>query len=132
MRLDPAHNSGFSLIETVIGLALLAAILLATAGLVATVPRELQRVAARREATRALEATLESLRAGLLPPTSGIVEPTLFRWTQPRRPAAEGLRLWLSTEPTTPAGLYRVTLRARYTVHHQPQERSIETLTWRP
>ena len=126
------RNSGFTLIESLIGLTLLAAILLATASLLATVPREVRRVEARREATRALEAALESLRAGQLPIATGIVDAQFYGWTQPPRPAAAGLRLWLRTEPISPPGLYRVTVRARYSIHHRPQERSIETLAWRP
>ncbi len=130
-RLAP-RASGFSLIETLIGLTLLAAILLATASMVAVVPREIHRVAARREATRALEATLESMRAGQLPAASGVVEPNLYRWTQPQPPTAKGLRLWINTEPIAPPGLFRVTVRARYSVHHQVVEQAVETLTWRP
>ncbi len=135
MRLDAkpaARSSGFTLIEALIGLTLLAAILLATASLLAAVPREVHRVDARREATRALEATLESLRTGQLPATDGIVDADIYGWTRTGRSAAAGLRLWLHIEPISPPGLYRVTVRARYSTHRQPHEQSIETLAWRP
>ena len=135
MRLESSSHgasAGFTLIESLIGLTLLAAILLTTISLLISVPRAMHRVAARREASRALGATLESLRDGNLPATDGLVEPSTYTWTQPSQPTAKGLRLFLHTEAISPPGLFRVTVMARYSTHHMQSEQSVETLAWRP
>lgn len=133
-RPPPASHraAGFGLVEALIALTLLAGILLATAGLFAAVPRELRRLEARREATRAIEATLESLRAGLLPAANGAVSPSVYVWTLPERPRAEGLQLWLRSDPGSAPGLFEVEVHARYEVLHRVQDRRVATQVYWP
>ena len=132
LRRTGRHQAGFGLVETMIGLTLLGVTLLLTAGLLATLPRELTRIDARHEAHRAMGAALESLRAGEITATSGKIQPVLYEWVQARPPAAQGLRLWLHTEATETPGLYDVEVQARYLVHRQPVEKRVVTRIWRP
>lgn len=114
---------GFTLVETLVALALLTLALLLGLGLVLQHPRIVHRLDAQREAVHLLEATLEALRAGGIPLASQTLPPA-----GPRKVA-------LSIEVTpasTPPGLYRVQVRAAWQVQGQPKERSVETLVWRP
>ncbi len=129
---DRRTGSGFGLIEAIIALSLLGVALLLSASLLATLPREINRLEARREATRALGAVLESLRAGEIPATTGRVAPELYNWVQANPAAASDLLLWVTTEPTASPGRFNVRVRARYTVEHRQVERQIETEVWRP
>lgn len=114
---------GFTLIETLVALVLLALTLLLGLGLVLQHPRIVRRLDAQREALHAMEAALEALRAEALPLESQDLPPVGAR------------RMALSVEVTpegNPPGLYRVVVRVRYEVEGQARERRVETLLWRP
>lgn len=114
---------GFTLVETLVALALLTLALLLGLGLVLQHPRIVHRLDAQREALHALEATVEALRAGALPLVSQDLPPV-----GPRK-----LTVSIQIAPEGyPPGLYRVRVSARYVVATQSRERSVETLLWRP
>jgi type II secretory pathway component PulJ len=84
-----------------------------------------RRMHAHLEATRAIETTLENLRAGVLPLESGPV----------RLPAAaqksEAMVVWLEVDrKTEPAGLAEVLVEARYVVGPRTLSRGIRTMVW--
>jgi len=122
--------AGFSLIETLVALAVLAVVLLTGVGLLANHRRALERLAAGREATAAVGAVLEGVRAGavaldpdagpavLPPPVAGV--------------RAQGLRLSVETRETGAPGLWEVEVRAVYLAAGAPGRRSVETMVWRP
>lgn len=122
--------TGFSLIETLVALAVLTLVLLAGVAAVTHHRRALVRLAAEREATAAVGAVLEGIRAGavplspdggpasLPPPIAGI--------------RARGLRLWVETRKTPDHGLWEVEVRASYLAVGAPRQRSVKTLVWRP
>jgi prepilin-type N-terminal cleavage/methylation domain-containing protein len=113
---------GFTLVETLVALALLTLALLLGLSLVLQHPRIVRRLDAQREAIHTLEATLELLRARALPLTSQTLRPG-----GPRK-----LALSIQVTPEGyPPGLYRVQVRAAYQVGGEPRERSVETLLWR-
>jgi prepilin-type N-terminal cleavage/methylation domain-containing protein len=114
---------GFTLVETLIALALLTLTLLLGLGLVLQHPRIVRRLDAQREALHAMEAALEALRAGALPLVSQDLPPVGLHRTA----------LTVRIEPAgSPPGLYRVEVRARYQVEGQTRERKVESLVWRP
>lgn len=113
---------GFTLVETLVALALLTLALLLGLGLVLQHPRIVRRLDAQREAIHSLEVTLEALRAGGLPLVSQTLPPI-----GPRK-----LALSIQVTPEGyPPGLYRVLVRAAWQVEGQPRERAVETLLWR-
>ncbi len=113
---------GFTLVETLIALALLTLALLLGLGLVLQHPRIVRRLDAQREAIHTLETTLELLRAGALP---------LESRTLPVSPRKIALSIQVAPEGYPP-GLYRVQVRAAWQVEGRPRERTVETLLWRP
>lgn len=114
---------GFTLVETLVALALLTLALLLGLGLVLQHPRIVRRLDAQREAIHTLEATVEALRAGAIPLSSQTLPPV-----GPRK-----LALSIHVAPEGyPSGLYRVQVRAAWQVEGQPRERAVETLVWRP
>lgn len=114
---------GFTLVETLVALALLTLALLLGLGLVLQQPRIVRRLDAQREAIHSLEATIEALRAGALPLASQNLPPV-----GPRR-----MTISIQVAPEGyPPGLNRVQVSARYLIQGQPRERAVETLLWRP
>jgi prepilin-type N-terminal cleavage/methylation domain-containing protein len=122
------HDSGFTLVESLVALTLLAIALLLGLGLMVQQPAVVRRVDAHRQALRAMEATLEALRAGALPLISTQVT------ASPALPAElpSGLAVWIEVAPIAPPGLHQVTVRARYPAAGRVVERRIETLVFRP
>jgi prepilin-type N-terminal cleavage/methylation domain-containing protein len=118
---------GFSLIEALVALAILALALLLGLGLIFQQKRTILRLQARSEADAALSEALERLRSGSLPPSSGPVPVTV---------AAEAARdlavVMLVTPAEPPADLYLGRLLVRYTVAGEPEARTVETMFWRP
>jgi prepilin-type N-terminal cleavage/methylation domain-containing protein len=122
--------AGFSLIETLVALAVVASVLLTGVAAVTYHRRALLRLAAGREATAAVGAVLEALRAGAVP-----VSPDAGAVAVPPPVAAvraRGLRLWVEASETGQPGLWEVEVRAVYLAAGAPQRRSVKTLVWRP
>lgn len=119
---------GFSLAETLVALAVLTVCLLLGMALLLQHPWVVRRVDAERQAYRALESTLESVRAGVIPLQPVTLEGFV---TAAGRPAPKDLKLAMTVELQDLPGLYRVTLTARYSVGRQKLEKRIETMVWR-
>ena len=62
----PGRPSGFTLIEALVALTILGVALLLGMQLLIQTPRIIRRIDAERQAFRALEATLEGVRAGVI------------------------------------------------------------------
>lgn len=122
---DP--RAGYSLVEALAALAILALVLLMGLGLVWQQKRLLVRLEAREAADRALAEALESLRAGVTPPVSGAVPVAVSAG------AAEGLEVVVRVTPAAPPeDLYHALLVARYLVAGRTETRAVETQLWRP
>ena len=119
----------FSLVETTVALALLSVILLTGLTILNLQPRLQDRARAGAEALRAIEASLETLRAQELPLQSGQLLPGL---AYPVVDARRDLRVTLEVEPTATPGLFELRLNATYLTWGQPATRSVTTLAWRP
>lgn len=124
----PAGCDGFSILELVAALAILGFAILVTAAVLSTESDRAARLAARDQAVHALEATLEDVRAGMVPlqsssPHSGaIIQPA----------AADNLRITLNVAHAIPPDLYRVEATARWRVRGQAATATLTTLIWRP
>lgn len=84
-----------------------------------------RRLRAHQEAMRAIETSLEGIRAGVVPLVNGPVGlaagPT----------EAEALVVWLDVTPAAkPPGLAEVVVEARYAVGTQTLTRSVKTMVW--
>ncbi len=108
------RESGFSLIEVLIALVLVGTALLLGMGLALQQPRIVRRLDAERQAFRAMESTLEAVRAGVV------------------LPAPKDLKIQMQVEPTSTPGLFQVTLCATYEVDHRKAEKVLRTLVWSP
>ena len=124
---------GFTLLEAVVALAILGVALLLGMALVIQLPRDVRRLDAEREAMRAMEATLEGMRAGTVAvksckPTDN--PPCLLTGfiTLPADPAAHDLGIGVDVTSTTRPGLCQVTLTAYYSVLKTKHEKQLQAL----
>lgn len=124
----PGRPNGFTLLEALVALAILGIALLLGMQLLIQTPRVVRRLDAERQAFRALEATLESLRASGGP--AGNEELSHFR-TAAGTLAPEELTVSVEVELASLPGLYHVTLTAHYTVLNVAYSKRLETLFWR-
>jgi prepilin-type N-terminal cleavage/methylation domain-containing protein len=123
----PGRPNGFTLLEALVALAILGIALLLGMQLLIQTPRAIRRLDAERQAFRALEATLDSLRAsGGVPEDEELSE---FH-TAAGTPAPEELTVSVTVQPTDKPGLYHVTLIARYKVLDVSYQKRLETLFW--
>jgi len=124
MRPSPAQ-SGFTLIEALLAATLLTLALLLGMALVLQQRRIVRRLDAQRAALHEVEATLESLRAGVLPLMSQRLD-----LRGPADPA--GMTLWITVEPAGyPPGLWQVSLSAAWTVDGEMKGNRVDTMIWR-
>lgn len=125
-----SRSSGFSLVEALVALAILALVLLLGFGLLWQQRRLLVRLEARETAEQAVAEALEVLRAGTLPLVSG---PVPVSATSPSVEESDGLWVVVRVVPAEPpAGLYRGQVLARCTVRGQTVIRTVDTQFWRP
>jgi prepilin-type N-terminal cleavage/methylation domain-containing protein len=124
----PGRPSGFTLIEALVALTILGVALLLGMQLLIQTPRIIRRMDAERQAFRALEATLEGVRAGGVDLADQ--ELTGF-FTAAGTRAPSDLKVSMHVEPAHLPGLYHVTLTARYSVLNVAHQKQLETLVWR-
>jgi hypothetical protein len=128
MRRHLPAAAGFSLLEALVALTLIALVAFATMALIFQVPAVERRLDAHEEVLTLLEAQLEVLRANPIVvgevDTEGLPLPDL--------PAAGNLRMRLESESLEDRGLYRLTLAATYSVGARHFEQKIETMMWMP
>lgn len=122
-------GSGFTLIEALVALLILTLAMLLGYGFMMRQPRALQRLDAGDEALRAIESSLETIRAGAVPLQDGMLQPVI---AYPPPTKAADLLIDLEVEPTETPGLYAVSLEARYRVGRSIHRRSVDTLVWSP
>lgn len=125
----PGRACGFSLVEVLVALTLLGVALLMGMQLVLQGPRIVRRTDAERQAFRAMESVMESVRAGLIPVENlelGALE------TAVGAPASKDMKMLMLVEPTDVKGLYHVTLRTTYTTLGVKTEKTLQTMVWSP
>ncbi len=131
MRRQHTPTPGFSLIETLVALSLLAVAMLLTLSLIFQEPRAINRITAHEQACRALEQALEAIRAGRTVPLGReLLDPGWL--LMPEEPAALDLQIFSDRQEESASGLYRLILTARYRAGRQWYQRSLETLVWYP
>jgi prepilin-type N-terminal cleavage/methylation domain-containing protein len=125
------RQNGFTLLEVAIALAVLLIALLGSVALAMQQPRVVRRMDATRQAVRVLEWTVEEMRGGLIPLQStddvGWAVSSMVVGGAP-----PDLKVAVQVAPGPGAGLYDVTLVARYTILGNQRTRRLETLFWRP
>lgn len=119
------RTHGFTLVEALIALTVLGVALLLGMALVIQLPRDVRRLDAERQAMRAMEASLEAMRAGALPVQNS--ELTGFI-TLAGAPAARDLGITVAVSPTDRPGLYQVTLTAHYSVLNTKHKKQLQAL----
>lgn len=118
----PRGERGFSLIETLVALAIVAALMLAASGIYFQQRAISRRLAAQRAADWALENSYEMLRAGALPLTSGVL-PDLW---------SSGATITLRVAPGDLEHTTRIDLVASYRVTGHPFRRSLQAILYTP
>ncbi|HEV7670484.1 MAG TPA: type II secretion system protein [Thermoanaerobaculia bacterium] len=126
--LKRAGRSGFTLIEAIVGLALLAVATLVGLAAISQAQLSIERVDARHRALAEIEAALEAVRTGSLPLVSDVVGPSLDSTVGRER----DLIVLLKVEPSGTPGLYQVAATARWSLRGKPQESTVQTLVYRP
>jgi prepilin-type N-terminal cleavage/methylation domain-containing protein len=123
------RQSGFSLVEVLIALVIVGMALLMGMGLALQNPRIVRRTDAERQAFRALESTLEAVRAGAVPLQTSVLEGFA---TAVGNPAPADLEVLMQVDSTGLPGLFEVTLHARYTIEQRNYRKSLKTMIWSP
>jgi prepilin-type N-terminal cleavage/methylation domain-containing protein len=121
--MPPRLTSGFSLVESLIALLVVSVALLMGLPLIQQQPGIVKRLDAQHVALREIESTIDAMRSGIMPLQSIHLAPS------PGQPS-----LWVDVQPETdaPAGLYHVTVRARWRIQGKDFEKKVETLVWSP
>ena len=120
---------GFSLIEALVALLVLTLAMLLGYGFMMRQPQAMKRLDAGDEALRALESSLETMRAGVVPLVDGMLQPVI---AYPPPTTAADLLVKLDVEPTETPGLFTVNLEARYRVGRAIHRRHVQSLVWSP
>jgi prepilin-type N-terminal cleavage/methylation domain-containing protein len=123
------RQSGFSLVEVLIALVIVGMALLMGMGLALQNPRIVRRTDAERQAFRALESTLEAVRAGAVPLKTSVLGGFA---TAVDKPAPADLAVLMEVAPAGLPGLFEVTLQASYTVKQRKFQKSLKTMIWSP
>ena len=118
---------GFSLIEALIGLAILALVLMVGLATLYRLPRDMARDRARATACRRAEVIYESIRSGEFPLTYGATAIPV-----PAEPPFDEFEMVLTVEDASSEGLYEFRLDVRYEALGSEGSFSVTSLTWRP
>jgi prepilin-type N-terminal cleavage/methylation domain-containing protein len=122
-------QGGFTLLEALIALVLLGVALLMGVALVLQNPRVVRRMDGERQAFRAMESTIESVRAGVIPlQTAALGTYSTAVGTS----APKDLAISMQVDPTELPGLFLVTLQARYTADKRKIRKELQTMVWSP
>jgi type II secretory pathway pseudopilin PulG len=122
-------DAGFTFLEALVSLALLALALLLGVDAFLQQTRVVQRMESERQAFRALESTMEAVRAGVLPLASTWLEGFT---TAVGTPAPRDLRIWMQVDASPTHGLYDVHLQATYKVAGFGQVKNLHSKVYRP
>ncbi len=122
-------QSGFSLLEALVALVLLGVALLLGMALLLQNPRMVRRMDGERQAFRAMESTLEGVRAGWIPLDNYQIDGF---YTAVGSPPPEDLAIFMQVDPAGVPGLCKVTLRATYTVDQKKVQKELQTMVWSP
>jgi prepilin-type N-terminal cleavage/methylation domain-containing protein len=123
------RQGGFTLLEVLVALVVLGVALLLGMALVLQNPRIVRRADDERQAFRALESTLEAVRAGVIPLQTSQLDGFV---TAVGTPAPKDLTIAMQVDPTGLPGLYEVTLSARYSFARQKFVKRLRTMVWSP
>ncbi len=123
------RNAGFSLIETLVSLAILTLALLLGVDAFLQHTRATRRMEAQRQAFRALESSLEAVRSGSLPLQSTWLDGFT---TAVGTPAPRDLKVWMQVDPAVAPFLYEVHLQATYDVEGAKVTKSLHSMVYRP
>lgn len=122
-------QSGFSLLEALVALVLLGVALLLGMELLLQNPRMVRRMDGERQAFRAMESTLEKVRAGVIL----LAKPDLGSFsTVVGSPDPEDVAMSMKVDSVGVPGLYKVTLRATYKVDQKKVQKELQTMIWTP
>jgi type II secretion system protein I len=120
------RHRGFSLIEVLVALAIVGLTMTIGMSLLAQQSEVARRMRAHHEAMRIVESTLEAVRAGLIPLTSGRLE------APADSTETDALVLWMEVSPRSETpGLSEVLVEARYVVGQRTLRRGVRTMVWR-
>jgi len=128
-------RGGFTLIETLVALVLVATAVLVGVGL-AWQERMLSRqLAAQGEAQQAVGATIEGIRAGnaaYQPLSQYLGDYKLVPLPWPPEPdgAARGLAVWVKFEEGDYLNLFELSAEARYQIGEKVERRGLQTMYW--
>jgi prepilin-type N-terminal cleavage/methylation domain-containing protein len=120
---------GFTLLEALVALAVLAVAMLLGMALVLQNPRIVRRTDAERQAFRAMESTLEAVRAGVVPLQTSRLDAFI---TAVGTPAPKDLTVDMEVVPIEPVGLFEVSLSASYRLEQRTYVKRLRTMVWRP
>lgn len=123
------RQGGFTLLEVLVALAVLGVALLLGMALVLQNPRIVRRADDERQAFRAMESTLEAVRAGVIPLQTSQLDGFV---TAVGTPAPKDLTIAMQVDPAGLPGLYEVTLSARYSFARQKFVKRLRTMVWSP
>lgn len=152
---DSRAPSGFSLIEVLIALTLLGIALLLGMDLLLQNPRVVRRLDGERQAFRAMESTMEAVRAGVILlgnvdscpnvdssrnfdscPSARSCPNQLCRIVTAVCASAptdkDYCTISMVVGPAAPPGLYPVTLTAQYSAVGHKYEKKLQTMVWVP
>jgi prepilin-type N-terminal cleavage/methylation domain-containing protein len=123
------RDSGYSLIETLVSLMILTLALLLGVDAFLQHARAVRRMEAQRQAFRALESTMEAVRAGALPLESTWLDGFT---TAVGTPAPKDLKVWMQVDPAIAPFLYEVHLQATYKMDGLSVQRNLHSMVYRP
>lgn len=118
--------SGFSLLETVVALALVGVAVLVAAGSLQAHAALASRLVVQEQLVRCAEDVLEQVRGGALPLAPAAFDQPQVDGTGPR------CRVVVGVEPGGVEGLHRLTVTARSGIAGESLSFELTTMVWRP
>lgn len=119
-----SREGGFSLIEAVVAIAIIASALIISGAFLNTLASSSARLRAQTEMLRELETSMEMIRSRFLPLLSGVTVPAGSNESYP------DLVVTAVVEEREIPGLYRVMVRAECTVGRSRLTRTLTSQVW--